>query len=110
MLEFDIDKKACAGCRALLHYFFKAGFLIGGRITVMVTPSQNNDPEGDRIIASALWLPPQTGLASWQAFTMVKADIIPFLKCWGLTGWQVRNSNVLICLKLLNKTPLREFI
>lgn len=91
MLEFDIDRKACTDCRGFFQYFFKAGFLIGGRITVMVDPSQS-DPKGnkgDRIIAGALWLPPQTRLAGWKVPTMVKADIIHILKDWGLTGWQV---------------------
>ena len=93
MLEFDmIDRKACADCRAILYFHFKTGFLIGGRITVMVDPSRS-DYEGnkrDRIIASAMWLPPQTRLTGWKVPTMVKAGIIPLLKGWGLTGWRVR--------------------
>ena len=88
MLEFDLDKKACTDCRACLHFFFKAGFLIGGRVTVMVDPSKS-DNKGERIVAGALWLPPRIRLATWKFPTMVKAGIIPLLKGWGLTGWRV---------------------
>ena len=55
----------------------------------MVDPSHNGHM-GGRIIASALWLPPQTRLAGWNIHTMIKADIIPVLTCLSLTGWQVR--------------------
>ena len=99
MQEFGIDRKAYAGCRAFFQFFFKTGFLIGGRITVMVDPSHEGD-RGDRIIASTLWLPPQIRPASWNVPIMIKADIIPLLKGWGLIGWQVRNIPLFYCNNL----------
>jgi len=95
MLDFDVDAKACADLRTFFRFLFKAGFLVGGRITVMVDPPRS-DPEGsinnegERIVACALWLPPRTRLAIWMVPTIVKAGIIPVVKCWGLKGLLVR--------------------
>ena len=92
MLELDIDTKACENRLTFFQFLFKAGFLVGGRITVMVDPAKSDSDQGDKIVAGALWLPPRTRLAIWMVPTMVK--FIPVLKGWGLTGLQVRISMV----------------
>jgi len=91
MLEFEVDAKACADLRAFFLFVFKAGFLVRGRITVMVDPARSDsegsiNSEEERIAACAMWLPPRTRLAIWMVPTIVKAGVIPVLKRWGLTG------------------------
>ena len=93
MLELDIDTKACENRLAFFRFLFKAGFLVGARITVMVDPTKSDSDEGDKIIAGALWLPPRSRLAIWMVPTMVKAGVIKVLKRWGLTGLLVRIPN-----------------
>ena len=92
MLELDVDTKACANRLAFFQFLFKAGFLVGARITVIVEPAKSDSNQGDKIIAAALWLPPRSRLAIWMVPTMVKAGVIQVLKRWGLTGLQVRIS------------------
>jgi len=94
MLEFDADARACADLRVYLLCLYKASFLIGGRVTVMVNPAKPCDAKGsdkgDKIVACALWLPPRTRLAVWMVPTMLKAGAILALKRWGWTGLFVR--------------------
>jgi hypothetical protein len=94
MLELDVDTKACAARLAFFQFLFKAGFLVGGRITVMVDPAKSDSIQGDKIIAGALWLPPRSRLAIWMVPTMLKAGAMPMLKRWGLTGLLVHISNI----------------
>ena len=92
MLELNVDTKACANRLAFFQFLFKAGFLVGARITVIVDPAKSDSNQGDKIIAAALWLPPRSRLAIWMVPTMVKAGVIQVLKHWGLTGLLVRIS------------------
>ena len=109
MLEFGVDRKACAGCRALLQFYFKTGFLIGGRITVMVDPSLEGNM-GGRVIASALWMPPhKTGRLEYSYHD--QSGYYPCSEMLEVNWLAGAYSYVLICLKflVLLETPLRDF-
>ena len=106
MLELDVDTKACANRLAFFQFLFKAGFFVGGRITVMVDPEKSDSNQGDKIIAGALWLPPHSRIAVWMVPIMIKAGIVPVLKRWGLTGLLVRIP--IIRTSSILTTPLRE--
>jgi len=109
MLEPDVDTKACTSRLSFFQFLFKAGFLVGGRITVMVDPEKRDSNQGDKIIVCALWLPPNSRLAIWKVPTMIKAGVIPVLKRWGLTGLLVRVSIIRTSSILHNATQRIAF-
>ncbi|KAF9529873.1 hypothetical protein CPB83DRAFT_893106 [Crepidotus variabilis] len=86
LLDPTVDEKEVEERRVWFSFLTKACFLVGGRVTVVVDPNEN-----DKIVSAALWLPPKKRLAVWMVPTLFRAGVIPVLKNWGLTGLLVRD-------------------
>ena len=61
----------------------KSALYLKGRVTVVVDPSQ------DKILAAALWLPPNKRIELQQFRLLLQSGILGILKNWGLTTLMV---------------------
>ncbi|KAF8154291.1 hypothetical protein B0H34DRAFT_800151 [Crassisporium funariophilum] len=88
LLEEDVDVKNLEGLRRFLTFLLKACFALGGRITVVVYPDVI-DAEGskeEKIVAAALWLPPNKRIEVWKVPTLLRSGVVGVLTRWRLTG------------------------
>ncbi|KAJ8519280.1 hypothetical protein ONZ45_g3751 [Pleurotus djamor] len=81
--EAATGPKVRKNVRRFVTMLTKLCHIIGGRITVAVSPDENNK---ETIGAAALWYPPNVRPALWRVTAQIRAGAIPLLRGWGYNG------------------------
>lgn len=87
-MQPNIDSAGSRDLHQFTAFLLRACHLTGGRITVVAKPAEGNEAE-EKIVAAALWLPPNKRIALWHVLTLLRSRIVTVLSRWGLTALKV---------------------